>query len=874
LAQPPPPLSWSRIAISLSCVKVTAAVAVIAWGLAHPHPVPPKAFPIGVYLIILLVYGGWGAFLLVGGRGDPRARALAGFNLSLAAGYTKPLRFLAPLLGPPWTGPLLVLEALAVDAFIPYFLWSFARDFPAPAPSARARRRLALATRAAGWLGVALLAGFVPFAAAGYRIPAWLRPLDPQHVFDALVILATAAAFVALAVKARRAQGVARGRARLFVAAFVGGFAPLVLIVIVSACASGFDPYVYAHPGFRRALYGTSFVLAWFVPGVTAYSVLVHRVLSVRLVARQALQHALFRYSTLAVASVPLAALGVYLVLHREESIGSLFAGRRLFLLGAAVILGIAALRYRARLLEAIDRRYFREQYDARQILTLVVKRLRGTHSVYELAELLCRCIDQTLHLEAIALLVEDRRSGHLVAPLSRARRLDTSSPLAQILASASDPIAVDTDDPGSPLGRLPAADRGWLAESGFRLLVPIVARDGSLLGLLGLGEKKSRLPFLREDRKLLYDIASWAALGLELELDHSSGTSHGPGDGPFPEPDPAPAAEHAKECLACGTLFQPFTVFCGSCSRRLEPALVPYVIPGRFRFERRLGVGGMGVVYRGADLALGRPVAVKTLRRVSPEDAMRLRREARTAAGVSHPHLSAVHGLETWQGTPMLILELMEGGTLAQRIERGPLDQRETVELGIAMASALEHLHEADILHRDIKPSNIGFTRAGVPKLMDFGIARLMLDLRQSYETQPEDGEPEAARPRERGAWDGTETTSATVSRQLVGTLSYLSPEALDREAPGVSFDLWALAIVLYECVLGRKIFSSSDVKQTMSRIRLGRIPDFEQACPWGDPALGELFRNALHRTAARRPATAGELRRRLEGVLARLKA
>src|SRR4029077_8507527 len=151
--------------------------------------------------------------------------------------------------------------------------------------------------------------------------------------------------------------------------------------------------------------------------------------------------------------------------------------------------------------------------------------------------------------------------------------------------------------------------------------------------------------------------------------------------------------------------------------SRRLETALVPYVIPGRFRFERRLGVGGMGVVYRGADLALGRPVAVKTLRRVSPEDAMRLRREARTAAGVSHPHLAAVHGMESWQGMPMLILELMEGGTLAQRIERGPLDQREAVELGIAMASALDYLHGADILHRDIKPSNIGFSRTGVPK-------------------------------------------------------------------------------------------------------------------------------------------------------------
>src|SRR6185369_13232900 len=103
-------------------------------------------------------------------------------------------------------------------------------------------------------------------------------------------------------------------------------------------------------------------------------------------------------------------------------------------------------------------------------------------------------------------------------------------------------------------------------------------------------------------------------------------------------------------------------TVFCTSCSRRLESSHVPYLLPGKFRFERRLGAGGMGVVYRGVDLGLGRPVAAKTLKRVSPEDAMRLRREARTAAAVSHPHLAGVFGLESWQGTPLLIMELMEG--------------------------------------------------------------------------------------------------------------------------------------------------------------------------------------------------------------------
>ncbi len=857
------PLSWTRLCLAAASAKIVVAAIAIPWGIAEGWALSEARFPLAFDLIFLAVFGGWGAYLLAGARSDPRARSLAGFYLCVAAAFTKPLRRIAPHAGVPWTGPILVLEALAVDAFIPYFLWSFARDFPEPARSLRGRRSLALGVRATGWMGVVLLAGSALWASAGYGSVAWLNPLDIETLYGAPLVLAIPLAFAALIAKAQRASGADRERVRLFVGAFAAGFASLIVQMTIHLIP-GVTPWVQSRPALDLTLLYVAFVPAWITPGLAAYSVLVDRVLQVRMVASRAL-HALARWATLAIASVPFVALGVYLYAIRGESIASLLTGNRWLLLASAALLGTAALRYRTRLLDAIDRRYFREQYDARQVLTQLVQRIRSTHDVHDLSELVCRGIDQALHLEAVALLVEDRRSGHFVASLSRCRRLDAHSALVQVLASASDPLCVDLGDPRSPLARLPEADRRWLAESGFHLLVPIVARDGALLGILGLGAKKSGLPFLREDRRLLYDIASWTALGLELDLDPSSGNQ---GDRIPPVLGPAGAAEHAKECLACGTLFQPFTVFCGSCSRRLEIAQVPYVIPGRFRFERRLGVGGMGIVYRGADLALSRHVAAKTLRRVSPEGAMRLRREARTAAGVSHPHLAAVHGMESWQGTPMLILELMEGGTLAQRIERGPLDQCEAVELGIAMASALDYLHGADILHRDIKPSNIGFSRTGVAKLMDFGIARLLLDLREERGQPAEDDDagPE-------GTWDSS-VTSETVERQLVGTISYLSPEALDREAASVSFDLWALAMVLYECVLGRKIFSSSDPKQTMTRIRQGRIPDFEQACPWGDPTLGEFFRNALHRTIGRRPATAREMGERLEAVMRSLES
>src|SRR6185295_6901399 len=279
-----------------------------------------------------------------------------------------------------------------------------------------------------------------------------------------------------------------------------------------------------------------------------------------------------------------------------------IFSGPHLPLLASSAVVGMAALRYRKTLLDSIDRHFFREQYDARQTLTLLVERIRATSGVADLANLLCREADLALHPESVSLMAFEPRLGLLTDPKARGRRLDASSSLASLIGSASDPLAVDLEDARSPLAKLPEKERYWLVDSGFRLLAPILARDGSLLGLIGLGEKKSGLPFFREDRQLLRAIASSAAWVLELELGRSLGSSQrsgqeaAEGEAALPFPDPAAAAELAKECPNCGRLFPSYTVFCSACSRRLEPSHVPYVLPGKFRFERRIGTGGMGV--------------------------------------------------------------------------------------------------------------------------------------------------------------------------------------------------------------------------------------------------------------------------------------
>src|SRR5262249_30720792 len=161
-----------------------------------------------------------------------------------------------------------------------------------------------------------------------------------------------------------------------------------------------------------------------------------------------------------------------------------------------------------------------------------------------------------------------------------------------------------------------------------------------------------------------------------------------------------------------------------------------------------------------------------------------------------SHPHLAPVYSMETWQGTPLLIMELLEGGTLAQRLLRETLSPRETVDLGIAMAGALAQLHTSRILHRDVKPCIIGCTRTGDPKQMDFGIARVGVGFDEEddeiLEGEEEDDTASAPLP----LWSEEDESRSTVRFRFAGTLSYLSPEAARGEQADHASDLWGLAI------------------------------------------------------------------------------
>jgi serine/threonine protein kinase len=359
----------------------------------------------------------------------------------------------------------------------------------------------------------------------------------------------------------------------------------------------------------------------------------------------------------------------------------------------------------------------------------------------------------------------------------------------------------------------------------GVRVLVPLLASGGTLVGIVGVGDKKSELAFSTSDLSFLSAAAAAASPAFEARLLRGADASvRAAGIPPINWRD-----EPAVECELCGRIFEGDRLKSCSCGGSLRVGVLPKIVLGKFDIDRRIGAGGMGVVYRATDIALGRSVAIKTLPRIVPESARRLRQEARLMAAVTHPNLAVIYGAETWRATPILIVELLEGRTLADRLRDGPLNPLDAAALGRALAAALDHLHRAGLLHRDVKPSNIGFTSDGTPKLLDFGVAQFVNE------------------------WEQPDT--------VVGTPLYLSPEAVRGLPADESFDLWALAMVLYEAIAGRHPWGRLPLGELLDHIDRHTMPDIvhlQRNCP---EQMRDFLRHSLAAERNRRPATAREM-------------
>ena len=277
----------------------------------------------------------------------------------------------------------------------------------------------------------------------------------------------------------------------------------------------------------------------------------------------------------------------------------------------------------------------------------------------------------------------------------------------------------------------------------------------------------------------------------------------------------------------------------------------------GPYEVTGSLGVGGMGEVYRATDTNLKRAVAIKVLPESVAADAERLarfQREAEVLARLNHPNIAAIYGLERSNGVTALVMELVEGPTLADRIAQGPIPVDEALTIAKQIAEALEAAHEQGIIHRDLKPANIKVRSDGAVKALDFGLAKAL---------EPVSGT------RIDATASPTITSPAMMTGvgMLLGTAAYMSPEQARGKAVDRRTDIWAFGCVLYEMLTGKRAFAGDEVSDVLASV-LAREPDWT-LLPFGlSPVIGTFLKRCLHKERRQRVGDAQSLRLALDGA------
>jgi eukaryotic-like serine/threonine-protein kinase len=229
----------------------------------------------------------------------------------------------------------------------------------------------------------------------------------------------------------------------------------------------------------------------------------------------------------------------------------------------------------------------------------------------------------------------------------------------------------------------------------------------------------------------------------------------------------------------------------------------------GPYEIVSAIGAGGMGEVYRAKDTNLERQVAIKVLPDAvgqDPDRIARFEREAKTLAALSHPNIAGIYGLEKSQGTYALVMELVEGEDLSQRIARGPLPLDEALPIAKQIAEALEAAHEQGIIHRDLKPANIKLRPDGTVKVLDFGLAKAM--------------EPVSSMASNVSLSPTITTPAMTQLGVVLGTAAYMSPEQAKGKPADKRSDIWAFGCVLYEMLTGKRPFDGEDITDVLGAV------------------------------------------------------
>jgi predicted Ser/Thr protein kinase len=641
-----------------------------------------------------------------------------------------------------------------------------------------------------------------------------------------------------------------------------------IQIVVYTGVAAVFAYATKAGVPLVAELAGRPFEWPWLIEGVLQaivllpafalpYAVAVKHVFSPRTVLRRSLQYALARRTLSVLIVLPIVALIVSLISERDRPLADIILGQPIFY-GLSFGFFALALKYRDQAQRELDKRFFRAEYDAREILIALANRVPYEHDPAQLVSNVMTQIDSALHPESIAVLAGEETRLEPVASLrTQIDALARDSGVVTLLRWSEQPLEIFLDDDRSPAARLPAADRQWLATSGVSLLVPLVAGasgddERALIGLIALGQKRSEEPYTPEDRKLLSGIATQMSVALDLSrLRKRASSGRGAAsEGVTPTLTPTmiagttisgpPALAMCPACHRCYDLTDSRTAdgtaVCRDDGTVLQPVIgmLP-VVDGKYRVDAVVGRGGMGAVFRARDIRLERDVAIKVVRAdlmADPASRARFQREAQIVARLQHPAIVTVFDYGNLPGgAAFLVMEFVRGEDLRHLLTREKtLPPATAVRLIAEVAQGVAAAHSAGVLHRDLKPENILLPASGTgPKILDFGVAKM------------------------------TDTVQAgaqlTHNATIVGTPAYMAPEQLRGGTVDARADVYSLAVMLYEALTGRLPFGSGSfidlaLKQAEGPAIVDDVP----------LALAATLRRALSLDRGERPTTAAQ--------------
>ena len=569
------------------------------------------------------------------------------------------------------------------------------------------------------------------------------------------------------------------------------------------------------------------------------YAVAVDHVFSPRTILRRGLQYAFARRTLTALVASPVIALVASLLQQRDQSLAAIVSGRPLFYLFFLAMLGLG-LKYRDAAQRWLDRRFFRDEYDAREILVSLAGRVSSEADSRELVAMVVTQIDSALHPECIAVLASGSPHGSnpsaMFEPVSSLRVEPTplagDSGVITLLRWSDKPLEIFLDDEQSPVARVPPSDRAWLAAMNAALLVPIFAAGSDprpFVGVIALGQKRSEEPYTPEDRELLRGIAAQMGVALDLSrLRKQASSTLGPtvtptGSGPT-------------------QTFTPTVVVGGTGGSGIT---VGAVVDGKYRVDSMIGQGGMGAVFKAWDLRLERPVAIKVVRPhliSDPDSRARFNRESKIVARLQHPSIVTVYDYGNLaDGGAFLVMEFVPGEDLRHFLKREKaLDAARMSALMAGICGGVEIAHRASIFHRDLKPENILLPESGTgPKVVDFGVAKLTTG----------------------GAGEGG---TMSVVGTIVGTPAYMAPEQLRGEAVDARADVYSLGVMAYEMLTTRLPYPGASLwdigmKQVEGKVDLSGI----------EPALADSIMNAIAYEKEKRPASASAFAEALKAAV-----